>query len=97
MSGKLNEQEFCRVFSREKALLAYDITKWQTLAEQCLTYYLKGDGIHLIMPTRIILGLQIRKWPNSEVVQCKGNMVVIEDTLGATTDYVMKPFGLFTG
>ena len=93
----MNEPEFCRVFSKEKVLLAYDITKWQKLAEQCLTYYLNGDGIHLILPMRIILGLQIRKWPNNEVVRCKGNMVVIKDATGATTDYIMKPLGLFTG
>ena len=86
LSGKLNEPGFCRMLPKEKALIAYNITKWKELAEECLTYNLKGDGVHLILPMRIILGLHIRNWPISEVVRCKGNMVVIKDATGPATD-----------
>lgn len=97
LSSKLNEPTFYQLFPKEDALLAYNIIKWQGLAERCLIYHLTGNGIHLVLPVRMLLGLKIQQWPNSDIECCRNSFVVIKDLEGAATDYVMKPFGLFTG
>jgi hypothetical protein len=94
-------RHFCRLLNEPniyqpqgETVIAYDMRKWQRLAERCLREHLPRQGVSLVTVsyTTTALSISLAQWPNGVVRRSKGSLVELTAHSDAIGDYAMKPY-----